>query len=67
MRGNVDIIKAVMSEKPTGKRPRGRPRKRRMDVIEKDLKRIGVNVWKNIVHDRKKWREDVMAAKTLVG
>ena len=67
MRGSdMKIIKTVMSWKPTGKRPRGRPRKRWMDVVEEDLKRIGVNDWRNIIHDREKWREVVMAAKTLV-
>jgi hypothetical protein len=34
-------------------------------VVEEDLKRIGVNDWRNIIH-REKWREVVMAAKTLV-
>jgi hypothetical protein len=37
-----------------------------MDVAEEDLKRIGVNDWKNIIHDKEKWREVVMVAKTLV-
>lgn len=40
--GNDKITKTVPSWKPTGKRPRGRPRKRRMDVVEEDLKRIGI-------------------------
>jgi len=67
MRGNYDnIIKAVMSWKPTEKRPRERPRKRWMDVIEEDLKKIRVNYWRNIIHDWKKLCEVVMAAKTLV-
>ncbi|VVC44986.1 Hypothetical protein CINCED_3A002574 [Cinara cedri] len=55
-----------MSWKPTGKRPRERPRKRWMDVVEEDLKRIGIDDWRNIIHDRKKWCGVVMAAKTLV-
>jgi len=37
-----------------------------MDVVEENLKRIGVNDWRNIIHDREKWREAVMATKTLV-
>jgi len=36
-------------------------------VIEEDLKRVGVNDWRNkIIHDREKWHEVVMAPKTLV-
>ncbi|VVC34675.1 HMG-I/HMG-Y, DNA-binding, conserved site [Cinara cedri] len=67
MRGSDDkIIKTVMSWKPTGKRPRGRPRKRWIDVVEEDLKRIGIDDWRNIIHDREKWHGVVMAAKTLV-
>jgi len=60
------IIKTVPSWKPAGKRPRGRPKKRWLDVVKEDLKRIGVNDWRNLIHDREKWREVVMAAKTLV-
>jgi hypothetical protein len=60
------IIKTVLSWKPMAKRPRERLRKRWMDVVEEDLKRIGVNDWRNIIHDREKWREIVMAAKTFV-
>jgi hypothetical protein len=45
------IIKTVMSWKLTGKRLRGCPRKRWMDVVKKDLKRIGIDDWRNIIHD----------------
>lgn len=42
MCGNyAKIIKVVMSWKPTGKRSQRHPRKRWLDVAEKDLKRIG--------------------------
>jgi hypothetical protein len=34
-------------------------------MVKKDLKRIGVNNWRNIIHDREKWREFVMAEKLL--
>lgn len=37
-----------------------------MDVVDEDLKRVGENGWSNIIHDREKWCEVVMAAKTLV-
>lgn len=55
MRRNDDnIIKTVMSQKPTGEIPRGRPRKRWMNVVEEDLKRIEINDKRNIIHDREK-------------
>jgi hypothetical protein len=38
---DVKIIKTVMPWKPMDKRPQGRPRKRWMDIVEEDLKRIG--------------------------
>lgn len=36
---NDNVIKTVMNWRPTGKRPRGRSRKRWMDVVEEDLKK----------------------------
>lgn len=37
-----------------------------MDEVKEDLTKIGVIDLKNIIHDREKWREIVMAAKILV-
>jgi hypothetical protein len=37
-----------------------------MDVVEEDLKRIGIDDWRNIIHNREQWREVVMVAKTLI-
>jgi len=48
-----------------GKRPRERPRKRWLDVVEEDLERLGVQEWREVVQDHEKWREIVMAAKIL--
>jgi len=28
-----------------------------MDVVEEYLKRVGVNDWRNIIHDLEKWHE----------
>jgi hypothetical protein len=36
-----------------------------INIVE-DLKMIGVNDWRNIIHNREKRREVVMAEKTLV-
>lgn len=67
IRGSDDkLIKTVLFWKPADKWPRGHPWKRWMDVDEKDLKIVGVNDWRNIIHDREKWVEVVIVAKTLV-
>jgi len=47
-------------------RSRGRPRKRWIDVVEENSKRIAVNDWRNIINNRDKWHEIMMAAKTFV-
>jgi hypothetical protein len=65
MHENHNTIK-VDYWKPIGKRRRGRPRKKWMYVVNEQLKRIGVNDRKSIIHDRKKWCEFVTMAKTLV-
>ena len=35
----------ILTSKPTGKRPLGRPRRRWEDNIRMDLKEIGINAW----------------------
>jgi hypothetical protein len=44
--------------KPEGKRTLGRPRRRWIDNIKKDLLEIGVNVedWIGLAQDRSRWR-----------
>jgi hypothetical protein len=42
MRRNTDALtKVALNWKPEGRRPRGRPRKRWMDIVEKDLEDLG--------------------------
>jgi len=33
--------------------------------VEEDFEKLGVQEWRELVQDRKKWRDIVMAAKTL--
>ena len=54
----------ILTGKPTGKRPLGRPRHRWEDNIRMDLEEIGINVgnWVVSAQDRNYWRALVNAA-----
>ena len=57
----------ILTGKPTGKRPLGRPRRRWEDDIRIDLEEIGVNAgnWADSAQDRNYWRALVNAALNL--
>ena len=57
----------ILTGKPTGKRPLGKPRRRWEDNIRMDLKEIGNNTrnWVNSAQDRDYWRALVNAASNL--
>ena len=57
----------ILTGKPTGKRPLGRPRSRWEDNIRMDLKEIGINAgnWVDSAQDRDYWRALVNAALNL--
>ena len=48
----------VLVEKPEGKRPLGRPRRRWEDNIKMDLQEVerGCGDWMELVQDRDRWR-----------
>ena len=48
----------ILTGKPTGKRPLGRPRRRWEDNIRIDLGEIGINLWNwvDLAQDRDYWR-----------
>jgi hypothetical protein len=48
-------------------RHRGRPRKRWKEEVERDLQVLGVRRWKELVTDRKKWRDIVRQPKAHSG
>ena len=54
----------ILTGKPTGKRPLGRPRRRWEDNIRMDLEEIGVSAgnWIDSAQDRNYWRALVNAA-----
>ena len=57
----------IVTGKPTGKRPLGRPRRRWEDNIEMDLEEIGINAGNRVdsAQDRNYWRALVNAALNL--
>ena len=50
-----------------GTRSRGRPRKRWLDCVVEDAKRLGVTNWRRMAEDRNEWRTFVESAKTRLG
>ena len=57
----------ILTGKPTGKRPLGRPRRRWEDNTRMDLEEIGINAgnWVDSAQDRHYWRVLVNAALNL--
>ena len=57
----------ILTGKPTGKRPLGRPMRRWVDNIRMDLEEIGINTgnWVNSAQDRDYWKALVNAALNL--
>ena len=57
----------ILTGKPTGKRPLGRPRRRWEDNIRMNLKEMGINTrtWVDSAHDRDYWRALVNATLNL--
>lgn len=58
-------VKSVMEWKQLGKRPRERPRRRWIDSFEEDLREMVINSWRELVYDRDRYRNVVLAAKLL--
>jgi hypothetical protein len=57
----------ILVEKPEGKRPLGRPRRRRVDNIKMDLREIGWDGmdWIDLAQARDKWRALVNTVMNL--
>ena len=59
--------KKIFTQGLEGTRRMGRLRKRRKEEVERDLQVLGVRRWRELVADRKKWRDIVRQAKAHSG
>jgi len=61
-RSQNPLIRMVLEENPTGKRPLGRPRRRWEDGVRDDVKALGGGVdWRLQASDRENWRQGCMS------
>ena len=60
-------VHRVLVGKPEGKRPLGRPRRRREDNIKMDLQEVGGSCedWRELAQDRDRWRALVSTLMNL--
>jgi len=58
--------KKIFTQELEGMR-RGRPRKRKKEEVERDLQVLGVRRWREMVADRKKWKDIIRQAKAHSG
>ena len=65
--GEEREVYRVLVGKPEGKRPLGRPRRRRVDNIRKDLHEVGCGYmdWIGLAQDRDRWRTLLSAVMNL--
>jgi hypothetical protein len=57
----------IFTQELEGTKCRRRPRKRWKEEIERDLQVLGVRRWRELVTDRKKWKDIVQQAKAHSG
>ena len=61
------IPKRVLEWKSTGRRKRGRPRKRWIEDIEEDIQIMGIRGWRKLCKERVEWKKITEKAKTHSG
>ena len=59
--------KKIFTQELGGTRRRGRPRKRWKEKAERDIQVLGVRRWRELVADRKTWKDNVRQAKAHSG
>lgn len=60
-------VKKVYRGNPGGKRCKGRPRKRWLEDVENDLRKMGVRRWRKRAEERQDWAVIIREAKALHG
>ena len=65
--GEDRMSKKIFTQELEGTRRRGRPRKGWKEEVERDLQVLGVRKWRELVADRKKWKDVVRQAKAHSG
>jgi len=61
------MSKKMFTQELEGTRRRGRPRERWKEEVERDLQVLEVRMWRELVADRKKWKDIVRQAKADSG
>ena len=59
--------KKIFTQELEGTRRRGSPRKRWKEKVDRDLQVLGVRRWRELVADRKKWKDIVRQVKAHSG
>ena len=62
-----DRMPKKITQELEGTRRRGRPRERWKEKVERDLQVLGVRRWRELVADRKKWKDIVGQPKAHIG
>jgi hypothetical protein len=65
--GRRKNTKRGLEWKPMGRRKRGRPRKRWIEDIEKDIEIMGIRGWRILCKGRAEWKKITEKAKTHSG
>ena len=61
------IPKRVLEWKQTGRKNRGRQRKRWIEYIEEDIQIMGIRGWRELCKERAEWKKVTEKAKTHSG
>jgi hypothetical protein len=64
---NNQITKRMFNTRPEGKRGTGRPKLRRGDSVDHDVRILGEMNWRNLALNREGWRKLLKKAKAHAG